>query len=88
MTEDRWGQIYLGTGRGIDRLSLENGSIRKIKRYTVADGLADNFINVSFCDSQGVLWFGTLRGLSRLVPQPDAERVPAADHDQRFSRGR
>ena len=71
--EDRWGQIYLGTGRGIDRLDADSG---KIKHYTTADGLADNFINVSMRDSQGALWFGTLRGLSRFIPEQDKPLSP------------
>jgi signal transduction histidine kinase/ligand-binding sensor domain-containing protein len=66
--EDRWGRIYLGTGRGIDRYDPQTG---KLKHFTTADGLADNFINVSFADAAGALWFGTLRGLSRFVPEPD-----------------
>ena len=73
MIEDRWGQIYLGTGRGIDRLDADTG---KIKHYTTADGLADNFINVSMRDSQGALWFGTLRGLSRFIPEQDKPLSP------------
>jgi ligand-binding sensor domain-containing protein/signal transduction histidine kinase len=68
VTEDRWGQIYLGTGRGLDRLDPDSG---KIKHYTTADGLGDNFINVSMRDSQGALWFGTYRGLSRFTPEQD-----------------
>ncbi|MBI3651581.1 MAG: hypothetical protein HY231_11245 [Acidobacteria bacterium] len=73
ITEDLWGQIYLGTGRGIDRLDPET---LRIKHYTTTDGLADNFINVSMRDAQGTLWFGTLHGLSRFVPEPDQPRPP------------
>jgi len=75
VTEDRWGQIYLGTGRGLDRLDPDSG---KIKHYTTADGLGDNFINVSMSDSQGALWFGTYRGLSRFVPEQDTPLSPPA----------
>ena len=74
--EDRWGHIYLGTGRGIDRLDLDGDLIRKIKHYTIADGLSDNFVSTSFCDSDGALWFGTLRGVSRFMPQPDPPHPP------------
>ncbi len=73
IVEDRWGQIYLGTGRGIDRLDPDSG---KIKHYSTADGLADNFINVSLRDAQGALWFGTLRGLSRFVPEEERPLLP------------
>jgi signal transduction histidine kinase/ligand-binding sensor domain-containing protein len=73
VAEDKWGQIYLGTGRGIDRLDPNSG---KIKHYTTVDGLADNFINVCLRDSRDVLWFGTLRGLSRFVPEQDKPDLP------------
>ncbi|MGH9762041.1 MAG: triple tyrosine motif-containing protein, partial [Blastocatellia bacterium] len=72
VTEDRWGMIYVGTGRGLDKLDPATGRIR---HYTVADGLANSFVNVSFRSTDGSLWFGTLKGLSRLIPQP--ERPPS-----------
>lgn len=73
VTEDKWGQIYVGTGRGVDRLDPKTNSI---KHFTTADGLADNFINVSMRDSQDRLWFGTLRGLSRFTPEQDKQHAP------------
>ena len=66
--EDQWGMIYIGTGRGVDRLDPETGHV---KHYTTADGLANSFINVGFRQRDGSLWFGTLEGLSRFIPQPD-----------------
>ncbi|MDQ6803229.1 MAG: ATP-binding protein [Acidobacteriota bacterium] len=73
IVEDRFGRIYLGTGRGINRLDPESG---RIKRFTTADGLPNNSINVAFADHTGALWFGTLNGLARLEPQRDEPRVP------------
>jgi len=70
VTEDNWGMIYVGTGRGLDKLDPTTGRIR---HYSTADGLAGSFVNVSFRRTDGSLWFGTLQGLSRLIPQ--AERV-------------
>ncbi|HKF59616.1 MAG TPA: two-component regulator propeller domain-containing protein [Blastocatellia bacterium] len=68
ITEDRWGMIYIGTGRGVDKLDPATGHIR---HYTAADGLAGNLVIVSFRDHNGSLWFGTLQGLSRLDSQPE-----------------
>jgi len=73
VTEDQWGHIYVGTGRGLDRLDPATGHV---KHYTTADGLADNFINVALRARDGALWFGTLLGLSRLIPEPDAAVAP------------
>lgn len=65
ITEDQWGRIYIGTGIGIDRLDPETG---RIKRFTMADGLPNAFVNVAYRDRNNVLWFGTLQGLSKFVP--------------------
>src|SRR5262249_33591048 len=75
ITEDQWGRIYIGTGRGIDRLMPDTGYIR---HYSTADGLANNFVNASFRAADGTLWFGTLQGLSRFVPQADRPTLPPA----------
>jgi ligand-binding sensor domain-containing protein/signal transduction histidine kinase len=73
VTEDNWGMIYVGTGRGLDKLDPATGRIR---HYSTADGLAGSFVNVSFRRADGSLWFGTLQGLSRLIPQPERPTGP------------
>src|SRR5215470_5980348 len=72
LTEDLAGDIYIGTVRGIDRLTPETG---KIRHYGTSDGLAADFVTAAYRDRKGALWFGTFGGLSRLDPQP--ERMPA-----------
>ena len=52
ITEDRFGKIYLGTVRGVDRLAPDTN---RIKHYTINDGLAGDFVNDSLCDKNGVL---------------------------------
>jgi signal transduction histidine kinase/ligand-binding sensor domain-containing protein len=65
-TEDLHGRIYLGTGRGIDRLDLATGSIR---HYTYGDGLGFSArARVAFRDRNGALWFGD-EGLLRFDPE-------------------
>lgn len=71
--EDRFGRIYFGTGRGIDRFDPDTGRFR---HFTTSDGLADNFINVATSMKNGTLWFGTLYGLSSFTPQPDKPGSP------------
>lgn len=65
VTEDEFGRIYVGTARGVDRITPENGHIR---HYSTSDGLAGDFVQAAFRDSRGLLWFGTPNGISRLVP--------------------
>jgi ligand-binding sensor domain-containing protein/signal transduction histidine kinase len=73
ITEDRWGRIYLGTARGVDRLDPDTGRIR---HFTTADGLTNNEIESAFRDRHGALWFGTLNGVSRFVPQLEGPVQP------------
>jgi ligand-binding sensor domain-containing protein/signal transduction histidine kinase len=73
IAEDNWGMIYVGTGRGLDKLDPASGSIR---HYTTADGLAGSFVNVSLRHADGSLWFGTLQGITRLIPKPERPSLP------------
>lgn len=68
LTEDRWGRIYLGTARGIDRL---DPATRQVKHLGTAEGLAGDFVTTALRDRSGALWFGTTDGVSRLVPTLD-----------------
>jgi signal transduction histidine kinase len=68
LTEDRWGRIYIGTARGLDRLDPRGGSIQHFRED---DGLARGVIETAFSDRQGDVWFGSTEGLSRLEPAAD-----------------
>jgi ligand-binding sensor domain-containing protein/two-component sensor histidine kinase len=73
VTEDRWGRIYLGTGRGIDRLDPATGHVR---HYTANEGALLGDVNAALQDRDGTLWFSFATGLVRLVPEPDAPPLP------------
>jgi ligand-binding sensor domain-containing protein/signal transduction histidine kinase len=73
VTEDLHGNIYVGTVRGVNRLSPETG---RVKYYGTSDGLASDFINTAYRDRHGTIWFGTFNGLSKLVPEPDTPSQP------------
>ena len=73
ISEDRWGRIYLGTSRGVDRLDPETDRIR---HFTTADGLTNNEVESAFRDRDSAVWFGTLNGVSRLVPKLERRAQP------------
>src|SRR5262249_11255722 len=75
LTEDRWGRLYVGTVRGIDRLEPGTG---RVTHYGAADGLAGSEVLAAHADRSGALWFGTFQGVSRLRPEPDQPRPPPA----------
>jgi signal transduction histidine kinase len=75
ITEDRFGYIYIGTGRGVNRLNTQTG---RIKLFTEADGLIGNYVHVCKTDKTGALWFGSFRGVARYIAEPDLQTVPPA----------
>jgi ligand-binding sensor domain-containing protein/two-component sensor histidine kinase len=72
--EDRWGRLYVGTARGIDRLDT---ATEHIKHYTMADGVPFGESNAALTDRDGTLWFTFQAGLVRLVPEPDLPQLSA-----------
>jgi ligand-binding sensor domain-containing protein/signal transduction histidine kinase len=71
ITEDGFGRIYVGTGRGIDRLNPENG---QVENFTTADGLPNSNVDIAYRDKKNSLWFGTSNGLARFDPEPERIR--------------
>jgi ligand-binding sensor domain-containing protein/signal transduction histidine kinase len=71
VTEDAFGRIYVGTGRGLDRLNPDTG---QTENFTTADGLPNSNVDVAYRDRNNTLWFATANGLARFVPEPQRER--------------
>ena len=71
--EDLYGRIYLGTGRGVDRLAPATG---KVEHFTAADGLVPGEIRAVFRERGGALWFSARNGFSRFVPEPERASTP------------
>jgi signal transduction histidine kinase/ligand-binding sensor domain-containing protein len=71
LIEDNFGRIYVGHGRGVDRLAPDTG---QIKHYTTVDGLPPGAIQCATRDARGALWFGGSGGLARLIPEPEKPR--------------
>ena len=73
ITEDLYGRIYVGTGRGVDQITAANG---QIKHFTTADGLVSGDILAALRDRNGTLWFATRQGLSRFLPEREHSSYP------------
>lgn len=73
LVEAENGDIYIGTARGVDRISPDTGSVR---HFSINDGLTGDFVTAAARDAEGALWFGTSNGLSRLKPEPEKQRNP------------
>lgn len=75
VTGDNFGRIYVGTGRGLDRLYPETG---QIENFTTVDGLPNSIVEVAYRDRKNALWFATTDGLARFLPEPEHQRKPPA----------
>jgi signal transduction histidine kinase len=74
IVEDLQGRLYVGTGRGVDRLETATGRIR---RYSARDGYTPGEMLSALLDRRtGHLWFAHHSGVSRLVPRPDPPALP------------
>ncbi len=73
IVEDREGRIYVGGGRGVDRLDSGSGNVH---HFTAADGLPAMRVIYSHRDRNGALWFAGVSGLSRYIPEPDRQSQP------------
>lgn len=77
---DENGDLWVGTNKGVDKLDFDNyGSVLRIKHY----GKAEGFIGVE-CnsravtkDAEGNLWFGTVKGIIRYIPEEDIRNTTA-----------
>ena len=73
VTEDRFGRIYVGTARGVDRIDPER---ERVRNYSIEDGLPNSQVWACHARPDGVLWFGTLHGLARFEPGSETPISP------------
>jgi ligand-binding sensor domain-containing protein len=66
ITQDSAGYMWIGTfAHGLNRFSPTTGEFR---RFTVADGLPNNFVKAALPDAKGNLWISTDRGIAKYNP--------------------
>ncbi|MFN0121735.1 MAG: two-component regulator propeller domain-containing protein [Blastocatellia bacterium] len=73
LTGDTEGNLYAGTGRGIDRVDAVSNLTRA---FPLDEDAATGNTSFALRDRQGDVWFATSRGLSRLVPGRRARAFP------------
>jgi two-component sensor histidine kinase len=73
LAEDRWGRIYAGTERGLNRIDPATGNVQQFNKD---DGLPPGIVETSLRDRDGNLWFGSGEGLSWLEPAREPPKSP------------
>lgn len=64
LEEDSQGCLWIGTNQGLARLQVSGNEQGRLRVYTTADGLPDNyFMERASCQADGQMYFGTLHGL-------------------------
>ncbi|MFC5407739.1 two-component regulator propeller domain-containing protein [Larkinella bovis] len=73
---DRFGTLWVATGRGLKRLIFKKAGQYEVIHYTIEneDDRRAQIVNALLPDSTGTLWIGTGSGLAQLIiPQPVAK---------------
>ena len=70
--EDSRERLWIGVEGGGVNLYNPNGDRGSFTYYTTKDGLSHNFTRSILEDGQHRIWLGTRRGISVMVPQPEA----------------
>lgn len=77
MTVDHDGNLIVGTNKGFDKISFSSyGQITSITNYSRSEGFLGTECNsrAVLCDDEGLIWFGTIKGLIRYDPKEEEER--------------
>lgn len=79
LLHDRNGNLWVGTGCGIDKVTFNDKGGFHIRSFGRSDGLlgVENNSNASFEDREGYLWFGTTKGVFRYNPYSLVEKQHA-----------
>lgn len=65
ITDDARGRLYVGTGRGLDRVDPATGAVQHL---TTVEGLSASIVNACATDQRGHVWVATSAGVSRFDP--------------------
>lgn len=70
IVEDLKGRLWIGTlGAGLCRFDPRTERFERFSKSDRPDGLHDNSVMSALADQDGVLWLGTINGLSRFDPE-------------------
>lgn len=73
---DKFGNLWAGTENGVDQLILEKGKVTAVTHFGKKEGFSgiETCQDAGLCDRNGRLWFGTMNGLMRYIPNTTARQ--------------
>ena len=74
ITEDRFGQIWMATARGLNR--FDGHQFHQYFSTDDTEGLPDNQVNALLSASDGTLWTATVAGVATLTQEGRFHRIP------------
>jgi len=75
LAEDRFGRIYAGSLKGVDRFEPDTG---RVDHFDTSTGLVNNLVLGATTGPDGDIWFATDGGANRYRPTEDPKRDPPA----------
>lgn len=75
LAEDRFGRIYAGSLKGLDRLDPETG---RVDHFDTSTGLVNNLVISALTAPDGDIWFATGGGVNRFRPSNETHPKPPA----------
>ncbi|MEX1310583.1 MAG: two-component regulator propeller domain-containing protein [Candidatus Sulfomarinibacteraceae bacterium] len=75
LAEDRFGRIYAGTYKGVDRIDPTSG---RIEHFDTSSGLVNNLLCGAVTAPDGDIWFATGGGVTRYRPSDARPGSPPA----------
>ncbi|HTC35864.1 MAG TPA: two-component regulator propeller domain-containing protein [Bryobacteraceae bacterium] len=82
LLQDRRGNLWVGGSFGV----LTRSPSGELRRYTVQDGLPDNYVRAVWEDRDGNLWAGTDGGIARLENGRFVSTPLGSSHDREWVR--
>jgi len=73
LTMDALGRVYVGTGRGLNRLDAD---LSKVKLFSQADGLPGSIVSSCHEDALGKMWFSSNNSVIQFDSRSDPQSKP------------
>lgn len=79
LAEDKFGQIWVGTQFGLNKLKVLPNDNFTVQKFTVKDGLISDYIHAVLADKAGNIWASTNKGIVRISQKNQYQTISILD---------